>query len=104
MTSVPPGNEEGNDEPLQIADDCKCHCILAGGHRGGYRIWEGGWPRHISFVGTKEGVGQMQVVPIAFTGTDWLILILAVAVQASLICMVWNAWRAGSSDSKSRQQ
>ena len=70
----------------------------------GYRIWEGGWPRHISFVSTKEGVGQMQVVPIAFTGTDWLILILAVAVQASLICMVWNAWRAGSSDSKSRQQ
>ena len=61
----------------------------------GYRIWDAGWPRNVSFTSTGEGVGRVQVDPIAFTGTDWLILIVAVAVQALLAGMVWRAWRSG---------
>ena len=63
----------------------------------GYRIWDTGWPKHVSFASTREGFGQVQVVPIAFTSTDWLIVIVTIAVQALLVRMVWKAWRSGHS-------
>jgi hypothetical protein len=60
----------------------------------GYRLWESGWPKHISLTSTQKGAEQVQVTWIPFTGSDWLILILVIGIHAFLCYLVWRAWRS----------
>lgn len=60
----------------------------------GYRLWESGWPKHIALTSPQEGVEQVQVFAVPFTGSDWVILILLIGVHAVLCYLVWKAWRS----------
>jgi len=60
----------------------------------GYRLWESGWPANILLTNPREGVEQVQVLRVPFTGTDWLILILLIGTHALMIYVVWKAWRS----------
>lgn len=59
-----------------------------------YRLWESGWPKSIALTSPRKGVEQVQVIPVPFTGNDWLILILLIGVHALLFYLVWRAWRS----------
>jgi len=60
----------------------------------GYRLWESGWPKSIVLTSPREGVEQVQVVRVPFTGTDWLVLILLIGTHALMVYLVWKAWRS----------
>ena len=61
---------------------------------GGYHLWDSGWPKRVSVTSDQTGVALVHVVPIPFTGIDWLILAFAVGFHAVLFCLVWKAWHA----------
>jgi hypothetical protein len=58
-----------------------------------YRVSSTGWPKHLS--GTIDGgVAKIRVTPIPFTGSDWLILAVVIAVHAALFYVVWKSWHS----------
>jgi hypothetical protein len=59
-----------------------------------YRLWDSGWPRRIDLTGDQNAIMHVHVVMIPFTGLDWLILALVIAVHAVLFYLVWKAWRS----------
>ncbi len=60
----------------------------------GYRLWESGWPKSISLTSSREGVERVEVIPILFTASDWLILGLVVGIHGVLFYTVWRAWHS----------
>ena len=62
----------------------------------GVHVWKSGWPKHVSVIDGEPGVAEIQVTPIAFSGVDWLLLVLillpVVAIHAVLINAVWESW------------
>lgn len=60
----------------------------------GYRLWESGWPKHVILSSGPSGVEHVRVTQIPFTGTDWIILAVVIAIHAFLGYLVWKAWRS----------
>jgi hypothetical protein len=60
----------------------------------GSHLWRSGWPKRVRLYDIKPGVAEIQVTPIPFTGSDWLILVAVIAIHAALVCLVWKAWRS----------
>ena len=60
----------------------------------GFRLLSSGWPKRVSLSAVKPGSAEIQVVPIPFTGSDWMILVGVVAVHAVLVYVVWKAWHS----------
>lgn len=58
----------------------------------GYRLWDSGWPKRTSLTADQKGIEHVQVMPIPFTGLDWLIFVLAIGVHAVLFYLLWKAW------------
>jgi hypothetical protein len=61
----------------------------------GYRLWESGWPKQVGLVGSAHIVEHIEVTPVPFTGSDWLILGALILVHSFLCYAVWEAWRDG---------
>lgn len=61
----------------------------------GYRLWQSGWPKRVGLMGSANIVEHIQVTPVPFTGSDWLILGALILVHAFLCYAVWKAWREG---------
>lgn len=59
-----------------------------------YKLWQSGWPKRIGLTAVQNGIEEVQVMRIPFTGSDWFILVLVIAVHAFLCFMVWRAWRS----------
>jgi hypothetical protein len=60
----------------------------------GYRLWDSGWPKRIGLTADQKGIEQVHVMPIPFTGSDWLILVLVIGVHAVLFYLIWKAWHS----------
>jgi hypothetical protein len=60
----------------------------------GLRLFSSGWPKHVSLSDAKPGGAEIQVTPIPFTGSDWLILLGVMAAHAILFCWLWKAWHS----------
>ena len=60
----------------------------------GFRVFSSGWPKHVSLSDVKPGSAEIQVAPIPFTGSDWLILFGVIAVHPLLLYLVWKAWHS----------
>jgi hypothetical protein len=60
----------------------------------GVHLWNSGWPKRVSLSEAGSGTAEIHVIPIHFTGTDWLFLVMAIAFHAALLFLVWKAWRS----------
>jgi len=60
-----------------------------------YRLWNFGWPKRVNLTSPGPGVEQIHVLPVPFTGGDWLILALVIGAHAVLLYLTWRAWRSG---------
>jgi hypothetical protein len=60
----------------------------------GYRLWDSGWPKRIGLTSDQKGIEQVQVMPVPFTGLDWLILVTVIGVHVVLFYLVWRAWHS----------
>ena len=67
------------------------------------RLWISGWPKRISLTGERD-VARIQVIPISFTSTDWLILALLIGAHIVLLFLVWKTWHRISAHGQSQGQ
>jgi hypothetical protein len=58
----------------------------------GYKLWAFGWPTQINLTSSQTGVERAHVTAIPFTGSDYLIVALIIAVHAVLLYTMWKAW------------
>ena len=61
-----------------------------------FHVWKSGWPKRVSLSDVGPGVAQIQVAPIPFTGSDWLILAVVIAFHTVISYATWKAWRSGA--------
>jgi hypothetical protein len=52
-----------------------------------------GLPTRMSLIDKGEGVMEVLVQPVPFSGLDWVILLALIGVHALLSYLVWTAWR-----------
>ena len=50
----------------------------------GFRLLSSGWPKHVSLSDVTPGVAEIRVMPVPFTGSDWLILAAVIAAHTVL--------------------
>ena len=58
------------------------------------KLWQSGWPKRIGLTAVQKGIEEVQVMRGPFTGSDWFILVLVIAVHAFLCFLVWRVWRS----------
>lgn len=62
----------------------------------GFRLFSSGWPKHVSLSDVKPGAAEVQVAPIPFAGSDWLILVAVIVVHGVLVYLLWRAWHSSA--------
>jgi hypothetical protein len=60
----------------------------------GFRLFSSGWPKEIHWKSDQMGNAQSYVVPILFTGVDWVVVVAGAALHLLLIYLIKRSWHS----------